>query len=58
VTPPPENELSANEGICRQAKNNIPKTLSNIRFTVRQYWIIIKKNGTISANFVSILEKF
>ena len=58
---PPENELSANEGICRQTKNNIPKTLSNIRFTVRQYWIIIKKNGTNSANFekfVSILEKF
>ena len=58
---PPENELSANEGICRQTKNNIPKTLSNIRFTVRQYWIIIKKNGTNSANFgkfVSCLEKF
>ena len=24
----------------------------NIRFTVRQYWLIIKKNGTNSVNFV------
>jgi hypothetical protein len=86
---PPENELSANEGICRQTKNNIPQNVKlnrdivlkisriplkwsfmhglappppsllgkqnksdNIRFTVGQYWLIIKKNGTNSVNFV------
>jgi hypothetical protein len=27
VTPPPENKLSANEGICRQTKNNIPQNV-------------------------------
>jgi hypothetical protein len=56
---PPENKLSENEGICRQMKGFVGirkiiyhKTLSYIRFTVGQYWLIIKKNGTNSVNFV------
>jgi hypothetical protein len=32
VTPPPENKLSANEGICRQTKNNIPQNVKLNQF--------------------------
>jgi hypothetical protein len=34
---PPENKLSANEGICRQTKNNIPQNVKLNRDIVGQY---------------------
>ena len=41
ATPPPPPSL-----LGKQSKSD------NIRFTVGQYWLIIKKNGTNSVNFV------
>jgi hypothetical protein len=32
---PPENKLSANEGICRQTKNNIPQNVKLNQFFVQ-----------------------
>jgi hypothetical protein len=42
------------KGFVGKRKIIYHKTLSYIRFTVGQYWLIIKKNGTKSVNFVRI----
>ena len=71
MTPPPENKLSANEGICRQTKNNIPQ---NVKLYLLHSRAILAYNkekwdkfsqfceklcySVISGKFVLCLEKF
>jgi hypothetical protein len=53
VTPPLKTSCRQMKGFVGKRKIIYHKTLrSYIRFTVGQYWLIIKKNGTNSVNFV------
>ena len=68
---PPENKLLANEGICRQTKNNIPQNVKLYSFHSRAILAYNKEKWdkfsqfceklcyfVISGKFVLCLEKF